>query len=97
MVSLWNKMLKFSNWLALKSIRKIGGVGRVDYVSEYDKIHTRLVENEEVLKQTIYGYCTGGDVKMSDVDEVFKNMKSNIREVRKLALEARDEKEIHPE
>lgn len=89
----WIKVLQFANWISRKAIMKM--TGKRDYYSEYMDIHKRLEEKEQVLQDAVYKYCTQpeGDVKMVDVDEIFKDLKGEMREVRQLAKDAKEEKE----
>lgn len=87
----WIKVLKLANWISRKAISKM--TNKRDYYEEYLEIHQRLEEKESALRDAIYEYCTqpDGDVKMVDVDEIFKELKAEMREVRQLAKEAKEE------
>lgn len=84
----WIKVLKLANWISRKAIMKM--TGKRDYYGEYMIIHKRLEEKEDVLRDAVYKYCTqpDGDVRMQDVDEIFKELKAEMREVRQLAKDA---------
>jgi len=60
---------------------------------EFSGLHEKLLIDEQELEVLMTQYATGGDVRMSDIDEAFKNMKDHLKEVRKLAQEYNKQKD----
>jgi len=59
----------------------------------FEQYHKSLIQKDSHLKDVLYEYCTGGDVTMKDVESAFKNLKPELKGVRKEALKALKEKE----
>lgn len=60
---------------------------------EFERIYKKVSLNEQELEVLITDYCTGGNARLSDIDEVFKEMKADMKKIRTLALDYKKSKE----
>lgn len=75
----------------------LGGFVRMKGVSEVAKdfnvVFKELTDEEDELRKLMTSYCTGGDVRMTDIDQSYARIKKHMRDIRKLAEQATQEKE----
>lgn len=66
--------------------------------AEFDDLYEKLLKAEDDLRDISTKYTIGEeDVKMTDVDVSFSHMKKAMKDVRNLAVEARNSKEERDE
>lgn len=51
-----------------------------------DQYYSSLMEKDSHLKDVLFDYCTGGDTTMREVESAFKEIKPDIKALRKEAL-----------
>ena len=57
-------------------------------MQNFDNYRESLTQKDVHLKDVLFEYCTGGDVTMKDVEAAFKDLKPDLKGVRKEALKA---------
>lgn len=57
----------------------------------FHKLYDNLIDSETTFKTQCTEFCTGGNIKVKDIDTSFQNMKKYMKQIRKLAIEVNDE------
>lgn len=90
---MWETILEWATRLKSHALRKVGRkhMTTKEIQEKFAPLYEKATDDEAVLQGLITAYATGGDVRLADIDEVFKRMKGNLKEIRSLALEYKEE------
>ena len=59
----------------------------------FDEYYESLNKKDAHLKDVLFDYCVGGETTMKDIESAFKDLKPDLKGIRKEALKALKEQE----
>lgn len=93
MVKLWETLLDWTIKLKHMIQKRIGNKMEIEEIKEnFTPLYEKLIVDEQELEVLMTSYAKGEGTKMADIDAAFKSMKESLREVRKLAIEFKEQR-----
>lgn len=90
---MWETILHWATSLKSYALCKVGRkhMTTKEIQEKFAPLYEKVTDDEAILQGLITAYATGGDVRLGDIDEVFKRMKGNLKDIRSLALEYKED------